>query len=203
LKAYLKPAALICIIILTALAVSGCLSCPTSTEAPAKDWLPVADAAMKKNGTDAFLIQVSGNSTGDGNKLPVNGKSHVWRYEFVSSDKKNVYDVFVRDGKLDSIQERPFKNIGVGGILFSYGDPRIEAWDKDSADAATVANNKLKEMAGKTLPDSAAYVLEISAVSEYRGKPIWTVYYYDPNSTVVAVIGVDPRTGKISDAWMP
>jgi hypothetical protein len=167
-------------------------------EAPAKDWLPVAQEAMESRNSNAILINVEGRSNDHGINLPINGKCHWWRYIYASQAEGLVYDVIVHDGTLESVKTRDLVEKSVEGIEFSYGDPTIRSWNVDSVEAATTSNAKLKELTGLDAPVSAAYSLELSCWDRLT----WTVYNYDTRTSVIADISIDQETGEISNAWV-
>lgn len=161
-------------------------------EASASDWLPIADAAMAKEDSDAVLIYIHGYSSDRGIALPVNGKAHEWWYQYAVPGEDTVYDVRVKDGELESLKQGTRKN----------GNVPIGNWTMDSVDAVTVASARYREVTGSD-PLSCAYVLEGSYVPSVRGKPTWTVCYYDSTSRVVANIQVNLETAQVVYTWMP
>ncbi|HEY3272879.1 MAG TPA: DUF3267 domain-containing protein [Methanocella sp.] len=169
------------------------------SEAPAKDWLSVAQDAMKGKNDKAVLINVDGRSNDAGIALPINGKCHVWKYVYASQPDDLVYDVIVRDGKLESLDTRKLSQTSVEKITFSYGDPGIKSWNVDSVEAVRISNEKFKEVTGLDAPASAAYSLELSSWHRLT----WTIYNYDSTSRVIADISIDQETSEISHTWAP
>ncbi len=168
-------------------------------EGAAKDWLSIAQDAMKSKNSNAVLISVNGASSDMGNALPINGKSHSWRYTFASKASGQAYDVYVHDGTLEKVNQKALSDTSIEGILYKYGDPTIQSWNLDSTDVVTISNEKFKEMTGKDVPASAAYRLEINTA----GQLTWTIYNYDSTTRVIANIDVDPSTGAIGHTFMP
>ncbi|HMK45620.1 MAG TPA: DUF3267 domain-containing protein [Methanocella sp.] len=166
-------------------------------EAPAKDWLPIAQDAMKSKSSDATLIMVKGSSDNGGVDLPINGKSHVWEYEYSSEAEDRLYDVSIRDGALDGVTTKKLSQSSVEKILYKYGDPTITSWNLDSTDAVRISNDKFDEMTGLDAPASASYALELNCWDRLA----WTVYNYDSTTRVIADISIDPETGMIANAW--
>ncbi len=168
-------------------------------EAPAKDWLSIAQDKMKNLNSNAVLIAVNGYSSEGSAALPINGMSHRWRYTFAEKASGQAYDIYVHDGTFERINQKTISDKGIEGILYKYGDPTIQSWDLDSTDAVAISNKKFKEMTGMDAPASAGYRLEINTA----GKLTWTIYNYDSTSRVIANIDVDPSTGAIGHTFMP
>jgi hypothetical protein len=153
---------------------------------------------MKSKNSNAVLINVDGRSNDGGVALPINGKCHVWKYVYASQPDDLVYDVIVRDGKLESVKTRKLSQTSVEKILYSYGDPTIASWNADSADAASISRDELKKLTGLDSPAWAIYALELSC----WGKLTWTVYNFDANSRVIADIGIDEERGILANSWL-
>jgi len=168
-------------------------------EAPAKDWLPLAEDAMKAKNSNAVLITVNGHSDAVGVRLPPDGRCHVWTYEYASKAEDKLYIVTVRDGSVDNVQTVALSSRGVETILYKYGDPTIQSWTVDSDQAAAAAGEKYRELMGDQTPASAAYKLSLSSWHQLT----WTVYNYDETTRVTANIDVDPESGTIVHTWAP
>lgn len=168
-------------------------------EAPAKEWLSIAQDRMKDLNSNAVLIAVNGYSKESDFSLPINGKSHRWRYTFASKASGQAYDVYVHDGTLEKVNQKTISDTSIEGILYKYGDPTIQSWSLDSTDVVAISNKKFKEMTGQDAPASAGYRLEINTA----GKLTWTIYNYDSTSRVIANIDVDPSTGAVGHTFMP
>lgn len=203
------------------LSVSGCCCCtpvgtltggnlpgnamsPGSHEAVAAlDWLPVAEGAMMKENSQAMLISVHGWSADRKIILPIDGKCRWWQYQYVSSDKKQVYDVYVHDGAIESIGKRSFSEGGMESLICKNDNPRIETWVMDSTDAADIANERYKELTGQALPAQASYTLEVSPGPINEGRLTWGVCYYDETSRVIASFDIDYQRESVIYYWIP
>jgi hypothetical protein len=169
------------------------------SEAAAKDWLPVAQNAMKSKNGNAVLINVDGRSNDGGVALPLNGKCHVWKYVYASQADDLVYDVVVHDGSLVSVNTRKLSQTSGEKILYSYGDPGIRSWNVDSVEAVRISNEEFRKATGLDAPASAAYSLELSCWKRLT----WTIYNYDETTKVIADISIDQEDGQVSDTWIP
>lgn len=165
------------------------------TRAPAKDWLPVADAAMKRINSSAVLVYIHGDSA-----TAVDGRCREWWYQYVLPDKTTTYNVFVRDGVLERASKSTFSPNGKDAILSRGGDPNNWAWSLDSMEAVAAANDKYRGMTGKGSPGSAAYILEVSSGPINKGRLTWRICYYNPDSSVNADISIDAQTGAVVSA---
>ncbi|MFA5269510.1 MAG: Yip1 family protein [Methanoregula sp.] len=168
-------------------------------EAPAKDWLPLAQDVMKAKDSNAVLITVGGRSDTAGVSLPLDGRCHVWTYEYASKAEDKLYIVTVRDGSVDDVRTVALSSRSVEPILYKYGDPAIRSWTVDSDQAAAVASEKYQELKGNQPPASAAYKLSLNSWH----KLAWTVYNYDETTRVTANISVDPESGTVVHSWAP
>lgn len=167
------------------------------SEAAAKDWLTVAQDAMKSRNSKAVLINVEGRSNDGGVALPINGKCHVWKYVYASKPDDMVYDVIIHDGKLESAKTRKLSQTSIEKILYGYGDPAIVSWKIDSVEAVKISNEEFKKATGIDLPASAAYSLEIRP----WGKIGWITCNYDSTGRVIANIDIDPDIGSVR-SWV-
>jgi hypothetical protein len=168
-------------------------------EAPAKDWLPLAQDVMKSKDNNAVLITVDGRSDAAGASLPLDGRCHVWTYEYASKADDKLYIVTVRDGSVDDVRTVALSSRSVEPILYKYGDPAIRSWSVDSDQAAVAASKKYQELKGDQPPASAAYKLSLSSWH----KVTWTVYNYDETTRVMANINIDPESGTVVRSWAP
>lgn len=201
---------IVAIVIATA-GVSGATSRPdapngvvASKEAPAKDWLPLAQDAVKAKNSNAVLIMVDGRSDDVGyhrgirsleSSLPLDGKCHVWTYEYASKAEDMLYIITMRDGSVTDVQTMALssRSCCVEPILCKYGDPAIRSWTVDSDQAAAAALENYRNLKSDQPPASAAYRLSLSSWHQLT----WTVFTYDETTRVTANIDVDPESGRV------
>lgn len=166
----------------------------TTEEGSASNWLPLAEAAVKKENANVVFIQVYGRSDKIGTSLPIDGKSSYWTYQYLSPADDSIYNVQVSQGRVIAI-EKPPRNLP-GSIVLNSEEVQILNWTIDSEEAAATANLKVRQMTGGKAPDHATYLLKREGSPAY-----WNLNYYDQTEGWMAAVSIDAETGRVLSSY--
>lgn len=164
--------------------------------ASARDWLPVAAAAVKKENSEAHLVFIRGASTQGSQALALDGKCQEWVYQYAAPADKLVYSVYVYRGVPISVSKTTPSEVRLK-MGMDNEENAIVNWTVDSPEAVALANVKARELNSGTLPARAAYTLQRDRVSTGTGELSWHIVYYGSDSKTAADVKVDADTGDI------